>query len=265
MDSTTKLGLNFNSVKRAKWYQKLGYHQQQILVSLKNVRIDGGRIPGIQVLIERSYPLCFVIEGATGRSIYTQREYDKFMDKYGCSPSPSQLSKMKDSRITSFARYRVSSEGCIAAMTIWSPEKYVTIKEGDIVRLFSVMPGRSSGELCLHSTKGTKIYVASEQTSSQRTICTILPSAIKNPTELDFQGIIDVPPCEASNKSFTLLLRDAKSRLLCIMIPKRFFTVLPKLKPNQSITVFDLSFMHYDRSKEFPVYTFTDRSDIKLK
>lgn len=275
MDSSVRLALTYNSTRRCKWHQKLGYQKWQILVPLSSVKTNGGRIAGVDVLVERIYPVCFIVESETlkTRKLYTQREYDHYLDKFESSPTPSQVSEFKGSKVSSFARWRIKclvDQATTANLTIWNPDlNNCSVKEGDVVRLLGLTVRKqttaANNDLNLQTTKCSKIIPVKQGSRINcRTIYNRCPKD-KFPEEIDFFGIIESLPTDANEKSMSLLIKDAEGSMMYLMIPKRICASFPKVKPGVEVTMLDVTFMYYDQNKQAPVYSFTDRSNVKLQ
>jgi hypothetical protein len=266
INASVRLHLNMNGTRLAKWHSKLGYYKHQFLI--KSVRSDGGRIAGIEVEILRKYPQFYAIEDATGnRQVYNQREYDLLMDKFGSSPGPSNpvSALFVNSRTTTFIRLLLNIN---TILTVWSPDMVQDIEEGDMVRVFGATPSTgkntNNGILSLNTTKGSMI-VKVRKGKSPRHIYTEFPDKDNLPKELDITCSISDLPDEANSRSMSIFVEDAKESEMCILVPKRYFETFPKVAIDQKITFFDLLFLHYDRQKMIPVYTFTERSNFSTR
>ena len=99
--STTRLQLAYNSTRRAPWHSKLGRqrHIPTFLIPPQSIASGGGPISGIELLVERRYPLIYAQELADGtRIVRTVAEHEHYLDLFANSPTASQQDRLSTSR-----------------------------------------------------------------------------------------------------------------------------------------------------------------------
>eukprot|EP01129_Flabellula_baltica_P014248 TRINITY_DN6781_c0_g2_i1.p1 TRINITY_DN6781_c0_g2~~TRINITY_DN6781_c0_g2_i1.p1 ORF type:complete len:602 (-),score=94.02 TRINITY_DN6781_c0_g2_i1:917-2722(-) len=80
---STMLGIHVNGVRRQRWWAKLGFQRQSSLViAIKSIDKDGGIVPCIDVLIERAYPVLYLVSHKEGKTVLTARGEDNASNKF---------------------------------------------------------------------------------------------------------------------------------------------------------------------------------------
>lgn len=272
MKSLLKMTLNYNSTRPITLDCKLGYQRTKtFLIKSKSIKANGGRISGIEGIVHRRYPICYVQELNDGkRIIRTRQEQETYADDFESSPTSSQIMKHRRSRFTSFLKIKcISRDGIEMMITFWNPseENQDLLREGWELQIFNLIPSRMIDKcLSVQSTKGTMIVRKKGEVKKVRKTLDKIPELEeRNVGDIDIELFIKQPLWEVSDYMNCLLLVDKDDGKLCLMIPKRFVGMFSKLRMNEGIYLKDITFAYYDGNKQFPVYNVTERSEMMRK
>ncbi|CAK9291469.1 unnamed protein product [Gordionus sp. m RMFG-2023] len=119
----TKLFLSYNSVRRCRWFTKLGYFpsQRPIQVSLTSLNPFGGNAPRLKLIVLKKYPIIYIEKTKEGISAcYNERTFDRRSNvEYGSNPSHEDMGKNSSSihpelvKITRVLKFRVTDISCV--------------------------------------------------------------------------------------------------------------------------------------------------------
>ncbi|GAB6026001.1 Breast cancer 2, early onset [Chamberlinius hualienensis] len=79
IDSNVTLKLNANSCRRARWHSKLGFQYAPLpSLSIKSLYPDGGRLPAVDILVARVFPMQYLERKGDGSyCVYNDRTNDR--------------------------------------------------------------------------------------------------------------------------------------------------------------------------------------------
>ena len=289
-ESSCKLRIHRNGMRRARWDAKLGLVRKRgFLRLLKNVYPNGGIVPAIRVVVIRRYPVCYVEEDLEKRrTIRQERDHYQYMESVvqsagNCLPTEesdcANSSMLLEHRFSCFLKVRVLelASNVEAMLMFWHVDDHVLslIKEGSDITLLSL---RASGTksfggfnkqiLSLSSTKGTRIFKHGDvKHSCSRQWVRLADLIHLDPGEdVDLKAVF-LEHCVAtgSGSSWTAWLGDDEGNLICVqgLVAKSSFPGGGTNQRGDLITVKDASLMVWDTRQSLAVLSVSEYTEIK--
>lgn len=280
------LKVHGNACRRAKWHVKLGKRSKSTFtVSLCSIESDGGMISAIEVIILRRLPTLCQIEYESGlRKSMSKDEFELFSSSEGnpqTSTATGGVGSDSEERIVAVKMISkiIVGEYCGSPLetskrgqiTFWdsNPELDGKFAEGKHVKIIGLRPGIIKEKVAyLSSTKFTRVvFVSNSADNLGRTLPQMPPPL----SVIDMDKLFGQTDCDVAGR----LLATSEGHLWLACGDEYFLKLVaikysPGVKPPKmtlltalaAILAWDVTFLYTDPKYGFPVFLFSDHSQL---
>lgn len=260
-----KLRIFGNSVRPARWHSKLGRQRTATMftVSLSSISVDGGLVPCVQVVVVRRYPAIYTIEWESGKRRTVGQEELNQITLFSNNEEKDKIASIRMSSRIRVADASGSLKSGEAVITFWdsNSDTFARFIEGTKLQLFSLKPTIKRNKMVfLSSNKMTRIiFKGSGHEISKSIKPPLIPGQfllLDTQEDYDINGYLML----AAADHLWVLIGEREVKLVGIKVPsnKRI-----GITSSRHLMIMDVSFLYLDPRHGFPVFLFTEHSQLK--